>query len=439
MSLAPGAEVALHLAPFVLPVVDADLASTAPVPAGAVAVQGGTIVAVGTADDVRDVLASHDAPVHQHEWDGILVPGLVNAHTHLQYTGYGDMALTGLAFPAWIAEIMRRREQTTDDEWAAAAADGAARLLRTGTTSVADVVTDSVAVTPVRATGVGGISYLEAVGWDAASWEREGRTLYRERIDAGLSAGEPVGAMPHAPYTLDRSVMSDIVATGRAAGLRSHTHLAESAAETEYVATGTGRFAAGARAAGWAFALVADGGCGLSPTRMLAADGCLGDDVHVAHGVHLDEDDRALLRDLGVVVALCPRSNAILQSGEPPIAAYLREGSPVALGTDSLASSPSLDLLDEARAAAEVARRQGYDGADLGARLLHAATFGGARAMGLHVPTADQRARGGLYAGARADLAVVAVDRRSDDPAADVVASGRAVATVLGGAVVPGS
>jgi hypothetical protein len=95
--------------------------------------------------------------------------------------------------------------------------------------------------------------------------------------------------------------------------------------------------------------------------------------------VHVGPLDRERLRRLGVVVALCPRSNAILQSGTPPVAAYLREGSTVALGTDSLASSPSLNLLDEARRPRRRGRA-GADDVDLAARLLQAATAGGAAA-----------------------------------------------------------
>lgn len=91
------------------------------------------------------------------------IPGLINAHTHLQYCDYRAMAATGLPFPAWIAETTRRREHTTDEEWASAATWGAAGAPRTGTTAVADVVTDSPAVAPVRTSGLQGISYLEMV------------------------------------------------------------------------------------------------------------------------------------------------------------------------------------------------------------------------------------------------------------------------------------
>ena len=107
-----------------------------------------------------------------------------------------------------------------------------------------------------------------------------------------------------------------------------------------------------------------------------------GPDVHVAHGTHLNADDRALLRSRGTAVALCARSNAILGAGVPPVAALLREGSPIAVGTDSLASTPDLDLLAEARALAAAARSRGTTSADLAARILQACTAGGAYAIG---------------------------------------------------------
>ena len=150
-----------------------------------------------------------------------------------------------------------------------------------------------------------------------------------------------------------------------------------------------------------------------------------------------DAPDRALLRDRGTAVALCVRSNRILGAGEPPVAAYLDEGNVVAVGTDSLASTPSLDLLDEAVALRDLARRQGYDAADLDRRIVEAATVGGAQAMGL-----DDI--GVLRPGARADLAVFEVPVTASGAGRGSAAytavlelgAGRCVATVLGGTLV---
>lgn len=423
--------VTVHRGDWLLPMADEYGRPAEPVREGAVAVEGDQIIAVGPASAV---LAALDSDVEVHEWAGTLMPGLVNAHAHLQYTSYGDLALQGLPFDQWIGEVIRRRESTTDADWAASAADGARRMLATGTTAVADDVTDQPAIAPVGEVGIGGISYLELFGYDDAQWSA-GRELLELRLDEAPASRE-VGTMAHAIYTLDPGPFTEIIRIGRRRGLRSQIHLAEPASEVEFVASGTGPAAETARAAGWDLSLVRDGGAGVTPTRFISDLGCLSPELHAAHGVHCNAADRALLRVNGTVVALCPRSNAILAAGTPPIADYLRENSPIALGTDSLASSPSLDLLDEARTAFDVARAQGYDNPDLTARLLYAATYGGARAMGRHLPSAGGLPYGGLYPGARADLAVMNVDVRVGSPLDAVLLSGHCAATLVGGVVV---
>jgi cytosine/adenosine deaminase-related metal-dependent hydrolase len=155
--------------------------------------------------------------------------------------------------------------------------------------------------------------------------------------------------------------------------------------------------------------------------------GGLGPDVHVAHGVHVDARDRALLRERQTVVALCTRSNAVLQAGEAPVADYLSEGNPVAIGTDSLASVPDLDLLAEARATRDLARKQGHEHPD--EAIVRALTLGGAQALGQDLGT--------LHPGGRADLAVFDVPT-DGDPHEALLEHGprRCVATVLGGRIV---
>lgn len=409
----------LHTASVVLPI------AGEPLDDGGVLVEGGRIVAVGPAAE----LAAAHGGARVRAWTGVLLPGLVNAHAHLQYTDFAELAGAGLDFPAWIRALTARRAQFGDAEWVASARRGVHGLLRSGTTAVADVVTDACVLAPVARAGLAGVSYLEEVGVDDTAWEA-GRS---ERLPAELAAvpaGRTVGVSPHTVYTLDTTVLRGCVGIARERGLRLHPHLAETAEETDFVATGTGPLAEFAGRFGFDMALVRDGGAGVSPAAYLDRVGGLGPDVHVAHGVHCSAGDRALLRERSTAVALCPRSNAILGAGDPPIAAYLDEGSPLALGTDSLASSPSLDLLEEAAAAFALARRQGYDDAGLARRLVAASTLGGATAMGL----SDA---GRLVAGARADLAVFDVPHGGDPWMALLEhGPGRCTATVLGGRLV---
>lgn len=404
--------------------------SADPIRDGAVAVRDGLVSWVGPAGAYRG-----DAE-QTHDWPGVLTPGLVNAHSHLQYTDFADLATGGLPFPEWITELVRRRATFTERQWLDSVSRGLREVVRSGTTCLADVVTEPCVLAPLLGSGLAGVAYVESVGVDDATWAARREQLLGT-VAGGLGAAPAhlrIGISPHTPYTLGTAVFAECVALARERGLRLHPHLAETAAEVEFVLAGTGPFADLARTVGWEFELVRDGGCGLSPARYLDRIGALGTDVHVAHGVHLDAADRALLRRRGTAVALCVRSNAILRAGEPPVAAYRAEGSPVAVGTDSLASTPSLDLLAELAALRGVALAQGSPEAGLDRWLVEAATVGGARALGCD---RDQGAVGVLRPGARADLAAfdVPVD---GDPYRALVAhgAGRCVGTALAGRVV---
>ncbi|HEY9392043.1 MAG TPA: amidohydrolase family protein [Mycobacteriales bacterium] len=422
---APRPSTTLHRAPVVLPM------CAEPIRDGAVAVRGGLVGWVGPAAEYRG-----DAE-QIHDWPGVLTPGLVNAHSHLQYTDFADLATGDVPFPDWLVALVRRRQTFTEQRWQVSAARGVRALVESGTTCVADVVTDPCVLAPLRRSGLAGIAYVEAVGVDDQAWAAGRRALLLSALDGAVDGGPEhlrLGVSPHTPYTLGSAVFAECVRLARHRGLRLHPHLAETTAEAEFVLSGTGPFADLARQAGWALELVRDGGCGLTPAGYLDSLGALGEDVHVAHGVHLDHADRALLRERGTAVALCVRSNAILRAGEPPVAAYRAEGGPVAVGTDSLASSPSLDLLAELAALRRVALRQGSPEPGLDRWLVRAATLGGARALGLDQGTG---AVGVLRVGARADLAVFDVPTGSDPHSALVAGgAGRCVATVLAGRVV---
>lgn len=405
----------LHCAPVVLPV------ASEPIPDGAVLVGDGRVLAVGP----RASIAGADARVR--EWPGVLMPGLVNAHTHLQYTDFADLATSGLPFPVWIRTLTERRYTFSDEQWRESARRGVHEALRTGTTCVADVVTD-VAVLPVLArSGLAGTAYVEVVGVESHKWP-EARDALLAKL-AGAPSGIAVGVSPHALYSLGTEALTGAAGIARQRGLRLHPHLAETVHEVEYVGAGTGPIAEFGRSRDLAYELL-DSGSGRTPVEHADDLGLLGNDVHVAHGVHVSATDRTILRERGTAVALCVRSNATLGAGVAPVADYLAEGSPVAIGTDSRASVPSLDLLEEVAAVRDVAVAQGVPPRGLARTLLEAATVGGAKALG-------RNDLGVIAPGARADLAVFDVPA-GDDPYESVVAhgAGRCVATVLAGKLV---
>ena len=405
----------VHAASVVMPIV------TVPIRGGAVAIADGRILAIGARAEIEDL---YGAATYRHE--GVLTPGLVNAHTHLQLTAYADMARLGVSFAEWIGLFFARYRATTTDEWLASARDGVRQVLASGTTAVADVDTYGFASVAAQEAGLAGIRYQEVVGADDIRWPK-----LRAEIEARLAAPD-AGLSPHSLYTNSSETLRTVGELARERGLRLHPHAAETLDECEFVLRGTGSFGVGAERTGLLLDLLGVGS-GVSPVARLDALGLLGADVHIAHGVHVDAADRALLRERGTAVALCPRSNAILHAGEAPVAAYLREGNVIAVGTDSSASNFDLDLLGDVQALRALAIAQGYDEPDLDRRLMEAATIGGAAALGM-------LDIGRLAVGARADFAVFDVPV-TEDPYASLVSAGygHCVATVLAGTLVPPS
>lgn len=404
---------------------------TAPAVAhGAVAVQAGRILHFGTRDWVLRTVAGA-AGVAEVHWPGVLLPGLVNAHTHLQYTG---MAAVGRrqyrGFEDWMGAFDAVYEAGGHD-WKAYADEGARLSLEAGVTGLADVITDVEAVAALHDADLRGVAYWEVIGWGNDRWRTEGLARVEAELDR-LPVPPAIGVSPHAPYSLETEPLLDLPDVARRRGARLHIHLGESRAEQGPLA--------GTRDEAWrnvdaeSFQALRRDGFAASATDFVDQLGVLGPDCHIAHGVYLNAHDRDLLRARTTAVALCPRSNRVIGLDEPPVAAYLAEGNLIAVGTDSLASSPSLDLLADVAELYDIARRQGYAEPDLALRLLRAATLGGAIALGM--ATGPERV-GQLQVGSLADLAFVDVPALGGvvDAIENVVrfGAGRVSATLLGG------
>src|SRR5664280_631507 len=232
--------VTVHTAPVVLPI------CAGPIVDGAVAVEGERIAAVGPRADLQ---AAYPA-AKGRRWPGILTPGLVNAHAHLQYTDFADLATSGLPFPRWIVTLSARRQTFDDTAWQASARRGIHLALTTGTTCLADVVTNPAVLRPTARSGLAGVSYVEAVAADDRIWSEHARATLLHALDTA-PAGRAIGVSPHTLYTLGTAVYADCLAIARKRGLRLHTHLAETAEEVEYVLAGGGALARAVGRMGW--------------------------------------------------------------------------------------------------------------------------------------------------------------------------------------------
>jgi 5-methylthioadenosine/S-adenosylhomocysteine deaminase len=337
--------------------------------------------------------------------DGLLLPGFVDAHCHLEWS------LTGAApaeagFSAWLEAMLRAGERLTPGDLAAAADAGALRCAEAGTTAVADSGPTGAGAGALRRTGLRGICHLEAFGRQTADAARDAAAAFAAAVAALDDGGERVriGVAPHAPYTVGPELWAALAARPELAARPWTTHLAESPDESQVIADGTGPLAAPFAARGRAPGRWPGRG---SPVRRLAEAGALRRGLVAAHCVQLDDGDELHLARAGVAVAHCPGSNRALGCGRAPIERLAAAGVGVGLGTDSPASAGAYDLRAEARTA--IAVHAGAADVDA-AGAVRMITLGGAEALGLDGLV------GSLDPGKRADLVLLDRPRAVTDP-----------------------
>ncbi len=345
-------------------------------PTGAVAIGDGLILAVG--DIARDY-----TPAETIDCGGrVLLPGLINAHTHAPMTLLRGLA-DDLRLDVWLMGYMMpvEREFVRPDFVTLGTTLACAEMIRSGTTCFADMyyfeesVAEAAASAGMRA--VCGQTVLKFPSPDASSFE-DSLALAREFI--GRWKGHPLivpAVAPHAPYTCTEEILRACADLANEFGVPLHIHLAETALEVEQ-----SRRERGMPVIPW-----------VKKQRLFDAR------VIAAHCVHVDEGEMRTLKDAGAGVAHNPTSNLKLGSGIAPAAKMLETGVNVGIGTDGPASNNDLDMFEEMRLAALLAKGAGGDPTALPARdALAMATRLGARAIHLGEIT------GSLEPGKRADL-----------------------------------
>ena len=336
--------------------------------------------------------------------DAVLLPGLVNAHTHLELTAMRGF-LEGLEFVQWIRQLTAARAAVLDE---AAMLDsarlGIAEGLLAGITTYADTCSSGVAIQAMRELGVRGIMHQEVFG-PAPEQHDASMAALAATIDRLMPLQTDLvrlGVSPHAPYTVHDDLMVDAAALAIRHGMPVAIHLAESKAEIAFLREGEGPFADMLRARGIDVVRRSH-----SPVHWLVELGVVLAHPLLIHCVHVDETDIAFIAENHCPVAHCPASNAKLGHGVAPVRAMLDAGVAVGLGSDSVASNNMMDLLGEAR---QAALAQNVASAR---QALFLATMGGAQALGLGTRI------GSLEAGKDADLAAFPLDGPRGTPAYD--------------------
>ncbi|HKQ69630.1 MAG TPA: amidohydrolase family protein, partial [Polyangiaceae bacterium] len=332
----------------------------------------GAIVDVGHAGDVLPRHAG--APIEQVE--GVLLPGLVNAHAHVELSGLRGKVAGGHGFVPWVERMMGTRVAERPEEDGAAIELAASELDRFGTAAIGDISNTLAAVHALSRHGIGGIVFHEVFGLDRErSFARlaELESDYRANQD-DWPADLAYAPAPHTVYTTHPDAVRAVVAAARVRGARTTVHLAEHAAERSFLLYGAGAFydfATRMRFAVESFPVPKKG-----PVEAAKDLGLLAPDVLLVHLTDIRAHELDLVAEAGAPVVLCPRSNLFIEVKLPPLLEILKVGIVPALGTDSLASNASLDVLAEARALADrfpsVDRRV----------LVEMATAAGARALG---------------------------------------------------------
>lgn len=390
----------------------------APLRDGRVAVESGRIAWVGGPEDVGCPLGTR-----RDLGPGVLLPGLVNAHCHLELSHLAGELPTGHGFVPWVEALVALRGRLPAEEVRARTEEGVRLVGERGTVAVGDVSNALGHVDVLAASGLRAVVFLELLAWDpahadaalAGAEERLAGCAAGVRTSGPDRAGRPAAAdagpvmelrlAAHAPHSVSPELLRLLVARGGPAAI----HVAESPEEVRFLARGDGPWAEflGRRGLGH----VSFTPPGRSPVRYLDDLGALHPALVAAHGVHVDAADRETLARRGVSVAVCPRSNRALGVGTADVPALLAAGVRLALGTDSLASVESLDVRDDA-----VLLSRQFPDLDPAA-ILRMATAGGAEALGL----ADL---GTIAPGKRAALAFAGATEPPADPFRHVLAEG---------------
>ncbi len=369
--------------------------SRPPITDGCVTIRGERIVAVGSPPS--------NCPIHDLGHAAI-VPGLVNAHTHLEFADLDrPLGEPGMALPAWIRLVVaQRRTRTTDP--ATSVARGLGESLRSGTSAVGDIATDDWRHA-VQATEplVDSVVFHESI---APTEDRVAAALAGAESFLSAPSTSPrlaPGLSPHAPYTVHRQLLTSLVELARGHRVPVAMHLAESPQELELLRSGGGPFRdllvdAGA----WDPSPAARYATILEYLQQLAeAPRAL-----VIHGNYLNDAELDFLaaRADSMSVVYCPRTHAYFHHQRYRLAHMLERGIRVALGTDSRASNPDLSVFHEMRFVAE------HHPQLSAAQVLELGTLAGAKALGLddHLGT--------LEAGKLASLAVIELADHPDDP-----------------------
>jgi len=395
----------IFAADWVLPISDA------PIERGAIAVENDIIVAVGR----KDKIAKQFPCISVEDFgEAAILPGFVNCHAHLELTAMrGFLDSVEHDFFAWLQKLTLARAELTTEDLLTSSVCGAIEAVRAGVTTIGDIATNAdLSLRALRETGLRGVSFQETISFDS-NFASEKTHQLREQVASAReleTAISKIGVSPHAPYSVSPRLFEFVTDFALIENLPVSIHAAESQIEEDLLLNGSGFFSKlyAERNLIWNVPQA-------SSVKYLHKIGALESKPLLAHCVRVDDADLDIIAETGSKIAHCPKSNAKFAHGIAPFAKFLDRNVTVGLGSDSVASNNTCDILEEARFAA-LLQRTGGDFVSAEA-VLKAATLGGARALGIEQIT------GSLTVGKQADFIVITLISPASQPVFEPFAS----------------
>jgi 5-methylthioadenosine/S-adenosylhomocysteine deaminase len=397
----------LYCARWVLPITSPTIVD------GAIVLDDSNIVAVGPRTEI--VSKFPESRVTDFG-DAAILPGLINAHSHLELTVMrGFLEREENDFFAWLRKLTLARLAMTAEDLLVSATSGAIEAARAGVTCLGDASAAAAqGIKALQALGLRGIVYQESFGPDSRLATENVADL-REQISQLRALEDPlvrVGVSPHSPYTVSGPQLELISRLALDQQIPLMMHAAESQAEKLFMSEGLGPFAEGLSKRGIEWQAP-----GISTIQYLKRHGVLETRPLLAHCLNVDDEDLELINQSNSGIAHCPKSNAKLGHGRAPFGNFLKHGVRVGLGSDSVASNNTCDLLEEARFATLLARLEIDQHSVSAEQALFAATVGGARSLGL------ENRIGSLAPGMQADITVISLTGAHQQPVRDPFAA----------------
>ena len=361
-----------------------------PVINGAIVISSGLIKDIGKADAIIKKYPGHRVVRTNHS---LLMPGLVNAHVHLELPLLPD-PIRARCYTDWVLNLLSAKRHFTRHSYTSAAKQNIKAVIASGTTTVAEICSHNASPAVLSQSGLRAVIFQEIISMEQAPQ----RVTFPRRVRS--TSLIRFGLSPHSPHTVSETVLKVLRSHADKNRLGICMHVAESRDELHLFQGKKSQLERLYAAAGWDITLAP---MARSSFELLRRIRILSPAFLAVHAVHVDDQDIALINKTRACIAHCPRSNREIGVGTMPLKKFLNARVTVGIGTDSLASSPSLNMWDEMRYAYEIHRRSGVSAEDI----FRLATIVGAKALGF------DKEIGSLEPGKKADIIAVPLPNKN--------------------------